>query len=386
MATKSEILNSISLINTYKNDVRTAIIDKMKEAQASTWFNERATFTNFAQAIKEIPLTTSSAEFPSDSKFAYSTWNNIPEAVITWVESSSQQCSNMFSYCTSLTTVGTQEAPLALQNLNNVSAMFRGCSSLTDIYLKGTSWTDTSSMFAGCTSLKNFNLDSSIDNVVNAESMFENCIELKSQAKVILSKYTTNCRAMYKNSGLSGVLNTRDNIGFNTDDNSITNASETFMNCPLSDVQTLYLQHCLECDSMFKITDETKAQLLATEDIYTERCVDMEEMFSGQIKLKTISSIDISSCTKTTNMFHNCVGLNRLVLIGLGNVEGQNFDLSDTKWGIGSEEALQSVIDTIDATNGYSPATLKVSSDTYNILQSNDLTSQFLEKNVTITT
>jgi hypothetical protein len=44
-------------------------------------------------------------------------------------------------------------------------------------------------------------------------------------------------------------------------------------------------------------------------DLYTSKCVNMDNMFANQIQLVSIRSINMESCLTATNMFLNCSNL-----------------------------------------------------------------------------
>lgn len=93
---------------------------------------------------------------------------------------------NMFSYCTSLTTI----PQLDFSSVTDASGMFSGCRNLTTIpQLNFSSVTSADSMFNSCTKLTTVpQLDFS--SVTNADSMFSNCSSLTTVSQLNFSSVT----------------------------------------------------------------------------------------------------------------------------------------------------------------------------------------------------
>jgi hypothetical protein len=102
------------------------------------------------------------------------------------------------------------------------------------------------------------------------------------------------------------------------DQNSITNASYMFKNCPIQTVQSLDLHLCQNMTGMFENDNPVTALLLTVGTLNTSYCKVMDSMFRGQSKLTSIDKIDMAECTSASNMFVGCSSLTNLTIENLG--------------------------------------------------------------------
>jgi hypothetical protein len=110
--------------------------------------------------------------------------------------------------------------------------------------------------------------------------MFEGCTSLSETIKIPFNSATEiSCKAMYKNSGLSGELG-----DYLKKESMIETADEMFYNCSVENISDVNIPNCISCISMFAISDQTlaKANLKTVENIYSENCLNMSKMFYNQ--------------------------------------------------------------------------------------------------------
>ena len=131
---------------------------------------------------------------PEGIKFAYSSVTSFPN---NWIWSQATDLSNMFSYCSSLTSI----PQLDTSNVTGMNSMFLACSSLTSIPQMDTSRvTDMNYMFYNCTSLTSIpRMDTS--KVRYMDSMFNTCwslteINITAIPKTNIYDFITGCTAL----------------------------------------------------------------------------------------------------------------------------------------------------------------------------------------------
>lgn len=223
------------------------------------------------------------------------------------------------------------EAPLFdTSNITDMSSMFYYCNYLTTVPLYDTSnVTDMSYMF-GSSDIELVPLfDTS--NVTDMRWMFQGCSNLTTISEIDMS--------------------------------NVTSAYEMFQYC----------------------------QKLTTIPLFnTSNVTDMSEMFYGCNNLTTISKLDMSSVTSLGSMFYNCSKLSTINILNLGKQQSvTSLKASSTIWGQGSDEALQSLKDSLITnsfdrkTAGYSTMTIYLSTATKALL-TNAEKAQITAKGYTI--
>ena len=348
--------------------------EEVLNSQGITW-GVGTDLQYYPAAINAINKDT--VEIPKGTKFAYSSWEVIPQEIADYIQDNSiSDCSNAFANCTNLQYVGTSTDPFTLGGKLTIERIFQGCITLKEVYLRGPQeWLYGSRAFQGCTNLSTVSFASQPLNPSSVESMFEGCTSLTSLVPIQLTnEYGVDCDGMYKNSGLIQDIPST----FAVSGNHIISANEMFQDCAIPNVGDMVLNDCYSCRAMFQITSATsgKAQLQTVGDLNTTLCAVMDLMFDGQVQLKSVKSIDMSSCTSATNIFKNCNNLHTLVITNMGkNTALSELDLSDlTNWTNGLEDTINSLADR--SSNGF---ILKLSSTTKSALsedQKNTLTSK----------
>ena len=129
----------------------------------------------------------------------------------------------------------------------------------------------------------------------------------------------------------------------------------------------------LSCKELFKNSIITEAPLFDTSKV-----TDMSNMFYNCYNLTTISKLDMSSVTNFGSMFNYCSQLSTINILNLGKQQSvysnNTLDASSTIWGQGSDEALQSLKDSLITnsfdrkTAGYSTMTIYLSTATKALL------------------
>lgn len=178
--------------------------------------------------------------------------------------SSVTQTVSMFNNCTSLPSLDLSNWDVS--NLVYMSGMFSGCTSLTSIDLSGwvtSNVVEMSSVFSDCTSLASINLSGwDISNTTTMTSMFYKCTSLTSDGLSDISNWNTSnvsdTRWMFEDCSSLVSLDLS-----NWDTSNIRQMSDMFYGCSsltsldLSNWNTLrtiaMLQVGLECDNLEKI-------------------------------------------------------------------------------------------------------------------------------------
>lgn len=126
----------------------------------------------------------------------------------------------------------------------------------------------------------------------------------------------------------------------------------------------------LSCKELFKNSIITEAPLFDTSKV-----TDMSGMFYECSKLTTVPEIDMSNVTSADEMFNYCSKLSTINILNLGKQQSNNtLEASSTIWGQGSDEALQSLKDSLITnsfdrkTAGYSTMTIYLSTATKALL------------------
>lgn len=417
MATIADKLTTIAGI---KTDIRTAINGKGGSLTSGS------PFSAYSAAISSLP--SGGGGFPPDwsqigytgtpqpvldafsyAKTIHDNWN--PNVTILrekfiydkklvympMVETSSAQTTvNMFYGCANLTVVPL----LDTSNVTSMGGMFRDCTSLSTVPLFDTSSVrEMDDMFTSCSGLTTVPLfDTS--SVTGMASMFSACTSL-SAVPAFDTSSVTNMRYMF-----AGCRSLTTVPAFNT--SACTNMGTMFYNCSgLTSVPQLDTSNATDMNNMFNgctsLTTVPAFNTSACTAIYgmfsscsgltsipalnTKEVTNMANMFQYCSSLQKITSLDMDKCTNVSNMFgrNNQSNLRFMLLKGLGTPSGVtsygDFNRA-TNWGVDSTDipdARQSLVDSLltysfdRATAGYATCTVKLSSNSYNQLTSQEL-------------
>lgn len=113
-----------------------------------------------------------------------------------------ENISSMFRGCTSLTNVNLKSNKFDTGNVHNISSIFQGCENLESCILPSDmdKVEDVQSMFKDCINLKSFGWDSgSGDYVLKSNSMFSGCTSLNNVILWSAATVLNSCFAMFKN-------------------------------------------------------------------------------------------------------------------------------------------------------------------------------------------
>ena len=214
----------------------------------------------------------------------------------------------MFRECSSLTNVDMSN--LDTSNVANMSSMFYKCTSLADINLGGLDTrnvTNISSMFSGCSNLTNINLSGlDTDNVNSMGNMFSGCSGLTSiNLSGLNTSNVTDMSSMFF--GCSSLTNLdvsnldTSNVKFM---NSMFNGCSSLASLDLSNFNTTNLTNMYRmfygCSSLAS---------LDLSNFETSQVINMDSIFYGCTSLNTIYVTQnkwLTSQADTTNMFKNC--------------------------------------------------------------------------------
>jgi hypothetical protein len=101
--------------------------------------------------------------------------------------------------------------------------------------------------------------------------------------------------------------------------------------------------------------------------LYTSNITVMAKMFYNCTNLQKIEELDIINCNNMYNMFNGCTKLSVMTLKNFGtqsSIDLRGYVFGQTKWGQGSDEARQSLVDSLltysfdRATAGYASLTV----------------------------
>jgi hypothetical protein len=105
--------------------------------------------------------------------------------------------------------------------------------------------------------------------------------------------------------------------------------------------------------------------------LYTSNITVMSNMFNNCTNLQKIEELDIINCNNMYNMFYGCTKLSVMTLKNFGtqsSIDLRGYVFGQTKWGQGSDEARQSLVDSLltysfdRATAGYASLTVHLPS------------------------
>lgn len=372
MASFSEVLTKAKQINSYVvGNIQPAITRKEPNEEkldkiGITW-GESTDLQYYADAIDAIDKDT--AEIPTGSKFAYSTWNQIPNIIEEFVQKTSTECVNIFSNCYNIEYVGSS-GNYFIVNKNSIESMFQNCSALKEVHIGGSSdWFYGMKAFQGCSSLHTVDFQYQPKTPEDISSMFEGCLALTSIVPMKLTNSIgVKCNSLYKNTGIINAVGE----AFAGTDTTIISADEMFQDCPIPSIGDVYIPMCKSCRAMFYVSSiaSGKSKLQTVGNLTTQNCTNMNNMFANQTELTSIQSIDMLSCSTAEGMFTNCNKLNRLVIKNLGGT-AVYLDLSDlTSWEVGLDETVAGAVN--KAETGF---TLKLSPTVKNRLSQGQISS-----------
>ncbi len=223
---------------------------------------------------------------------------------------------------------GTEEtikSSFTTKNIENMSEMFAGCSSLTSLDLSGFDThnvTDMSSMFDNCSSLTSLDLSSfETKNVTDMRGMFSRCSSLTS---LDLSNFNTE-NVLYMGSAIYGAftycgmfdgcssLTSLDLSNFNTP--RLMGMGYMFSGCSSLtslDLSGFDTHNVTDMNNMFSgCSSFTSLDLTG---FVTHCVINMSDMFSG---CSNLTSLDLSSfntlhVTDMSEMFSNCSKLSKI--------------------------------------------------------------------------
>jgi hypothetical protein len=105
--------------------------------------------------------------------------------------------------------------------------------------------------------------------------------------------------------------------------------------------------------------------------LYTSNITVMAKMFYNCTNLQKIEELDIINCNNMYDMFNGCTKLSVMTLKNFGtqsSIDLRGYVFGKTKWGQGSDEARQSLVDSLltysfdRATAGYASLTVQLPS------------------------
>jgi hypothetical protein len=105
--------------------------------------------------------------------------------------------------------------------------------------------------------------------------------------------------------------------------------------------------------------------------LYTSNITVMAKMFYNCTNLQKIEELDIINCNNMYDMFNGCTKLSVMTLKNFGtqsSIDLRGYVFGQTKWGQGSDEARQSLVDSLltysfdRATAGYASLTVQLPS------------------------
>ncbi|MBR4921843.1 MAG: BspA family leucine-rich repeat surface protein [Prevotella sp.] len=226
--------------------------------------------------------------------------------------------SSMFSGCSSLTNLDLSS--FKTDNITDMEYMFSGCSALTTLDLSGfktDNVTDMGSMFSGCSSLTSLDLSRfNTEHVKDMGRMFSGCSSITNlDLSNFKPKYLRSISGMFKNcSSLTSI----DLSCFN-DIIGLTYMNELFSGCSSLtslDLSGLNTDRVEEMNSMFK--DCSSLTTLDLSGFNTDQVMKMESMFKG---CSSLTSLDINGFNtdkvySMRSMFEGCSSLTSLDLSG----------------------------------------------------------------------
>ena len=259
------------------NGVRTTvkkaqIFDKIQPTSTARWFS---TLSNMTTITSLTNLDTSKV---TSMKDMFADCNSLTSVSVSHFDTSNvTNMMGMFARCSSLTSIDVSD--FNTSKVTTMNAMFQGCSKITSLDLRN--WntskvTDFTWLFRDCTNLSNIQGINNLNtrSVTALTATFANSPKLTS---LDLSNWSTSRVTDMQSifSGCSGLTS----LNLFTNVSSVKKMNNAFENC-----SSLTLLH------------------LATWD--TSKATDMSRLFSGCLKLSTISGVKNFKTSNVTNMDH----------------------------------------------------------------------------------
>ena len=305
----------------YDNGKMTLYYDTEKENRTGTVIPHKDGWLKYAKEITEFVIDPSFANLKQRIlSYFFNDWSKLKS--IDGIENLIKtdyvtDMSGMFYGCSSLTNLDL--SGFKTDNVTNMKSMFSGCSSLTNLDVSGfkTDYvTDMSGMFYGCSSLTNLDVSGfKTDNVTNMKSMFSGCSSL---TNLDVSGFKTgNVTNMYRMFSDCSSLTNLDVSGFKTD--NVTDMAQMFYRCSSLtslDLSSFKTDNVTDMRNMFYgCSSLTNLDLSSFK---TDNVTNMGGMFSWCSCLKSLdlSSFKTDNVTDMRNMFYGCSSLTNLDVSG----------------------------------------------------------------------
>ena len=224
-----------------------------------------------------------------------------------------EDMSYMFQGCSSLTSLNVSN--FNTSNVKNMDSMFDGCKSLTSLNLSKfntANVTNMSCMFRGCSALPSLNVSNfNTSNVTTMSFMFKDCTLLP---ELDLSNFnTSNVTTMESMFYGCESLSSLDFSNFDMFDTSkVTNMGSMFQKCSgltSLNVSSFDTRNVIYMSLMFR--NCTALPTLDVRNFDTSNATKMELMFAGCSSLTALdlSSFNTSKVDNMQYMFYNCINL-----------------------------------------------------------------------------
>ena len=206
----------------------------------------------------------------------------------------------MFSNCKKLSSVSFRiDNKFAIRYVTNTNSMFKGCSSLTTLDIRGirrgASTGGASLMFAGCTNLVSLTLGSNYSYVTLASSMFEDCEKLTTlktldnsgtEVTTTMSRATDMSRMFYGCTSLTGIPSC-----LVLSSASVTSVKEMFANCSFTS---------LNCSAL-------NSTALTNADGFVDNCSNLTSLsFGDNFTGTSLTSTSFMAANPSVPLTINC--------------------------------------------------------------------------------
>jgi surface protein len=235
-----------------------------------------------------------------------------------------KSCSWWFNNFVNLKEIVGIKENLNTKNIEDMSRMFSGCTSLETIDLSGLQIPKLNKMndlFYGCVNLKNINLnDFYSEQVLDIDGMFWNCKSIETfDFGIFKNLKIGNINSLFY--GCSH-LKTITSNGFNAE--KITTMKHTFADCTLLADIDLSAFKTAKIQSLYKLFENCKQLKSFSFNCFdTKNVHEMDGMFSGCTNLGTVDMSEFQS-TQTIDMygmFNNCINLKTIFVSEKWNVD-----------------------------------------------------------------
>ena len=270
--------------------------------------------TEISDNLNYVNINTDGAEIVAGTKFAYSTFDTLPEAYEKYILSQTDW-SNMFLECRGLTSLDVSNWDTS--KVTNMQSLFRACTNIP--VLDVSNWntsavTDMSFLFYNCSALTSLDLSSfDTSKVTDMRNMLSNCSGLTSLNLGNLdTSNVTNMGNMIAGLGYSGTL---DLSHFNT--SAVTNIANFAMQSKMTGfiAKDWNLLNCKQINALF-----LNCPNLQTVDLSGWTFGNVTTMFGIFENCPNIESIDLSGWNLTTSqiyaIFRNDTKLKTITLKG----------------------------------------------------------------------